>query len=134
LPSGLNVADLTMPSCRSGSYTRVPVAISQTRARLSSDAVTSHLPSGLKLTPLTQLPCASAPEKICFPVLTSQICAVPSSEPVARNLPSGLNAAETTAPLWRNGSVSGCEEITSQIRAERSFETVASNMPSGLKQ
>ena len=47
LPSGLNAALSTRPSCRKGWPIGAPVAASHTRAVLSLDAVTTRVPSGL---------------------------------------------------------------------------------------
>ena len=47
-PSGLKAAELTWPSWPLRTAIALPVAASQTRAVLSSDAVTMRFPSGLK--------------------------------------------------------------------------------------
>ena len=88
---------------------RWPVAASQTRAVLSSDAVTMRLPSGLNaaLTTASSWPLSGAP--IGWPVAASQIRAVLSSDAVTMRLPSGLNAALDTRPSWPlSGRRSAC--------------------------
>src|SRR5580693_1809038 len=66
---------------------------SHIRAVLSSDAVTTRLPSGLKaaLNTLSSWPLSGS--TIGWPVAASHIRAVLSQEAVTMRLPSGLNAA-----------------------------------------
>ncbi len=86
----------------------LPVAASQMRAVLSSDAVTMRDPSGLNAAEFT---IASWPRRtaIALPVAASQMRAVLSSDAVTMREPSGLNAAEQTQPLVvaQNGDLLG---------------------------
>ena len=55
-PSGLNAAELTALLWPLSSATSRPLAASQTRAVLSTDAVTTRAPSGLKAADSTRPP------------------------------------------------------------------------------
>src|SRR5215470_13383471 len=65
----------------------------QIRAVLSTDAVTTRVPSGLNAADLTS---SSCPRRtlISFPVIASQIRAVLSADAVTMRFPPGLKAAE----------------------------------------
>ena len=73
----------------------LPESASQTRAVLSSEAVTTRLPSGLNAAELTASVC---PWRVAraLPESASQTRAVLSADAVTTRLPSGLNAAELT--------------------------------------
>ncbi len=75
----------------------LPESASHNRAVLSSDAVTTRLPSGLNAAELTGPVC---PWRVAMvlPESASQTRAVLSAEAVTTRLPSGLNAAECTEP------------------------------------
>ncbi len=85
-----------LPPSRPESVARgLPVAASQTRAVLSSDAVTMRVPSGLNCALLTPRSC---PESVArgLPVAASQTRAVLSYDAVTMRVPSGLNCALVT--------------------------------------
>ena len=76
---------------------RAPVAVSHSRAVLSTLVVASSLPSGLNATPITG---SVWPIRIRVraPVAVSHSRAVLSTLAVASRLPSGLNATPCTTP------------------------------------
>ena len=98
VPSGLKAAELHRSRVPRRTAISLPVAASQMRAVLSSDAVTMRVPSGLKAADVTTL---SWPRRtaISVPVAASQIRAVWSLDAVTMRDPSGLKAAEFTHVL-----------------------------------
>ena len=74
-PSGLKTAEITPSSCPTKTAISVPVAASQSRAVLSSDAVTMRDPSGLKTADYTRPSCPRS-TAISLPIAASQIRAV----------------------------------------------------------
>ena len=79
-------------SCCKGLPIGAPVAASHTRAVLSSDAVTTRVPSGLNAALQTGPSCCKG-LPIGAPVAASHTRAVLSSDAVTTRAPSGLNAA-----------------------------------------
>ena len=94
----------------------------QTRAVLSSDAVTIRVPSGLKAAAFTQFvwPLRIA---ISIAVAVSQMRAVLSRDAVTTSAPSGLKAAERTTYLWARRTTISCAVVASR-RARLCRETL----------
>ena len=93
-----HVRSLTVAEWPSSTRTAWPVATSHVRALLSTLAVTSSFPLGLKATEVNASVC---PVSLCsrWPLATFHSVARPSSPAVATRFPSGLKAAATTEPL-----------------------------------
>ena len=92
----------------------------QMRAVLS-EAVTTRLPSRLKLADLTTPPCVIA-SPTALPVSASQMRAVLSSDAVTTRLPSGLKLADLTTPPCVIASPTALPVSASQMRAVLSPE------------
>ena len=101
------------------------------RGRISSEAVTTRVPSGLNWAETTE-PSWRRGSVRAFPLRTSHTRAVLSSEAVTTRVPSGLNWAEWTEPSWRRGSVRAFPLRASHTRAVLSSEAVTTRVPSGL--
>ena len=102
----------------------------QTRAVLSSEAVTTRLPSGLNAAELTSAVCPWREASLAG--VGVQTRAVVSPEAVTTRLPSGLNAARRTYAVcpWSGARV--LLVSASQTRAVLSSEAVTTRLPSGL--
>ena len=90
-PSGLKIAPVTESVCNFQATNSRQVLASHNNADLSSDAVTSLLPSGLK-SALQTMPEWPRSSHRRLPVFASQMAAVSSLDAVAMRLPSALNA------------------------------------------
>src|SRR6476659_352375 len=102
LPWGLNAAlDTAAVWPVSGSPICLPLSASQSRAVLSSDAVTMRLPSVLNAALHTEAVWPLSGSPICLPLSASHSRAVLSSDAVTMRLPSGLNAALHTPRMAR---------------------------------
>jgi hypothetical protein len=84
--------------------------MSHTRADLS-DAVTTRVPSGLKLADLTPPSCLRGSVR-GWPVRASHTRAIlPEKEAVTTRVPSELKLADETARSCLRGSVNGCGSV-----------------------
>src|SRR6516162_1514817 len=93
--------------------------VSHTRAVLSSDPVTTRLPSGLNATLVTGLRWPSSTVAAGVAPDRSHTRAVVSADPVTTRLPSGLNATLLTLPRCPSRRVEvGIGLDRSQTRAE----------------
>src|SRR5262249_45365840 len=83
-----------------GTTSCVFVKTFHSRARMSADAVTMCLPSGLNAAFVTPFSWPLSGSQIGLPVSESHSRTVLSSDAVTMRLPSGLNAAEYTKLVW----------------------------------
>jgi hypothetical protein len=132
VPSGLKAAEDTPNSCPRSTAIPRPLSESQSRAALSSDAVTMRVPSGLKAAEDTPLLCPRR-TAISLPLAASQMRAVLSPDAVTIRLPSGLKAAEDTLPPCPRRTAISLTVATSQMRALLSHDAVTMRVPSRLK-
>src|SRR4051812_47578833 len=107
-----------------------PVFTSHNCAVLSKLAVTTRVPSGLKLALWINPPCSSG-APMGWPVLASHTCA--PDHAVTTRVPSGLKLALLTRDLCLSGAPMGWPVVASQIREVRSSLAVRTRVPSGLK-
>src|ERR1041385_281203 len=114
--SGLNSAQRTAPRWARVNRGLSNFIASQMAAVLSSDAVTMHFASGLKLAEFTLSLCRKG-GPIGSPVATSQTRAVPSSEALITFVAEALKRAVQTLSAWASGLVRGWPEAASQTRA-----------------
>ena len=85
----------------------LPARASHTRAVLSSEAVTTRVPSGLNCGGVDPALMRAGARPAAARSGASHTRAVLSPEAVTTRVPSGLNAAERTEPSWRRGAPSG---------------------------
>jgi hypothetical protein len=98
--------DRTALSCPVKARISFPVAASHRRAVLSSEQVSTDLPSGLKAKDnRTALSCP-VKARIAFPVAASHRRAVLSHDPVSTRAPSGLKPRRVVAKVeWHSGEL-----------------------------
>ena len=110
----------------------LPVAASQTRAVLSSDAVTMRVPSGLKAAELTDsVVAAQGRDRLAGRGVPDARGVVPRRRDDAR--PVGAEGGGTTGPWWPLRTAIALPVAASQTRAVLSSDAVTMRDPSGLK-
>ena len=152
-PSGLNIALLIRPRCRSGFPISTPLAASQTRAASSPDTVTTHLPSGLNAARDTTSSCLKgSPSRVAVAtshtlatfVAAQRMSSAALPDAVITRAPSGLNPALFTGASCFMGFPTifasfafhscgiGIPVSASHSCAVESVEAVTTRTPSGL--